>query len=230
MSSAGLPIRNGVFVAVVGPSGAGKDTLIAYAQRPLRRRARGRVRAPRHHPAERSASEDHDTLADAAFDEAEQAGAFAHVLGGARPALRPARQRRPRPSRTAMWRSPTSRAARLPLLQRALRQRRRGRDHRLGAEILAAAAGGPRPRIARRGAGPAGAQRRARRLGPGAVAIDNSGSREEAGERFVAVLRKAIAVSDVAGRCSAATCVSGRDQVHFGVAEAETSHHRTMIV
>ena len=34
---------------------------------------------------------------------------------------------------------------------------------------------------------------------PGAVAIDNSGSREEAGERFVAILRKAIAVSDVAG-------------------------------
>ena len=34
---------------------------------------------------------------------------------------------------------------------------------------------------------------------PGAIAIDNSGTREEAGERFVAVLRKAIAVSDVAG-------------------------------
>ncbi|TIW17524.1 MAG: phosphonate metabolism protein/1,5-bisphosphokinase (PRPP-forming) PhnN, partial [Mesorhizobium sp.] len=27
-----LPIRNGVFVAVVGPSGAGKDTVIGYAK------------------------------------------------------------------------------------------------------------------------------------------------------------------------------------------------------
>jgi ribose 1,5-bisphosphokinase len=33
----------------------------------------------------------------------------------------------------------------------------------------------------------------------GATTIDNSGLREEAGERFVALLRKAIAVSDVAG-------------------------------
>ncbi|TIR81969.1 MAG: phosphonate metabolism protein/1,5-bisphosphokinase (PRPP-forming) PhnN, partial [Mesorhizobium sp.] len=27
-----LPIRNGVFVVVVGPSGAGKDTVIGYAK------------------------------------------------------------------------------------------------------------------------------------------------------------------------------------------------------
>ena len=33
----------------------------------------------------------------------------------------------------------------------------------------------------------------------GAVGIDNSGAREEAGERFVALLRKAIAYADVAG-------------------------------
>ncbi|MGO4833597.1 phosphonate metabolism protein/1,5-bisphosphokinase (PRPP-forming) PhnN, partial [Rhizobiaceae sp. 2RAB30] len=33
----------------------------------------------------------------------------------------------------------------------------------------------------------------------GAVSIDNSGDKQEAGDRFVAVLRKAIALSDVAG-------------------------------
>jgi ribose 1,5-bisphosphokinase PhnN len=33
----------------------------------------------------------------------------------------------------------------------------------------------------------------------GAVRIDNSGPREEAGERLVALLRKAIAAGDVAG-------------------------------
>ena len=61
----GSPVRNGVFVAVVGPSGAGKDTLIAhvrerlgdgehveFARRVITRTSDG-------------ATEDHDTLADA---------------------------------------------------------------------------------------------------------------------------------------------------------------------
>ena len=34
---------------------------------------------------------------------------------------------------------------------------------------------------------------------PGAIGIDNSGAREAAGERFVSVLRKAVALADVAG-------------------------------
>ena len=146
----------------------------------------------------RSASEDHDTLADAAFEEAENAGAFAiswsaHGLRYGLPA-QPRRDDRHR----VMSRSPTSRAARSPLLSAryanvivveitasadilAQRLAARGRESR--GEVLA--------RLAR-----------SAELGgsvPGAVAIDNSGSREEAGERFVAILRKAIAVSDVAG-------------------------------
>ncbi|TKD04423.1 MAG: phosphonate metabolism protein/1,5-bisphosphokinase (PRPP-forming) PhnN, partial [Mesorhizobium sp.] len=32
LSAAAFPIRDGVFVAVVGPSGAGKDTVIGYAR------------------------------------------------------------------------------------------------------------------------------------------------------------------------------------------------------
>ena len=40
ISSAAFPIRHGVFVAVVGPSGAGKDTVIAYARDRFRRRRR----------------------------------------------------------------------------------------------------------------------------------------------------------------------------------------------
>ena len=49
--SSALPIRNGAFIAVVGPSGAGKDTLIAYARAALCRRAAGRVRPAGDHPA-----------------------------------------------------------------------------------------------------------------------------------------------------------------------------------
>lgn len=71
------PIAGGTFVAVVGPSGAGKDSLIAYARRTLADDPRfSFVRRVITRPSD-AATEDHDTLADAAFDEAEEAGAFA---------------------------------------------------------------------------------------------------------------------------------------------------------
>ena len=70
-----LPIRSGAFVAVVGPSGSGKDTLIAYARERLAGEA-DFVRRVITRPAD-AAFEDHDTLTEAAFDEALAAGAFA---------------------------------------------------------------------------------------------------------------------------------------------------------
>ncbi|WP_185985336.1 phosphonate metabolism protein/1,5-bisphosphokinase (PRPP-forming) PhnN [Aureimonas mangrovi] len=67
----------GCLVAVVGPSGAGKDTLIAGAIAELAgedwvRFARRVVTRPAH-----AASEDHDSLDDDAFARAEAAGTFA---------------------------------------------------------------------------------------------------------------------------------------------------------
>lgn len=70
-------IGPGAFVAVVGPSGAGKDSLLAYVKQRLggdadihfARRVITRVCDP--------ASETHDTLDVAGFEAAEAAGAFA---------------------------------------------------------------------------------------------------------------------------------------------------------
>ncbi|WP_235911525.1 phosphonate metabolism protein/1,5-bisphosphokinase (PRPP-forming) PhnN [Mesorhizobium xinjiangense] len=74
----GLRPRQGVFVAVVGPSGAGKDTLIDYARDNLGARAE-RVHFVRRvvtRPAD-EASEDHDTMTPEAFARAAAEGAFA---------------------------------------------------------------------------------------------------------------------------------------------------------
>ncbi|WP_164770233.1 phosphonate metabolism protein/1,5-bisphosphokinase (PRPP-forming) PhnN, partial [Mesorhizobium sp. M7A.F.Ca.US.003.02.1.1] len=77
LSAETFPIRDGVFVAVVGPSGAGKDTVIGYARNHFADETRLEfVRRVITRPSD-AASEDHDTLADAAFAEAEADGAFA---------------------------------------------------------------------------------------------------------------------------------------------------------
>ena len=75
-ASGAATVRPGVFVAVVGPSGAGKDTLLRIAAErladdPWLRFAR-RVVTREGDPA----IEDHETLGEAAFGEAEAAGAF----------------------------------------------------------------------------------------------------------------------------------------------------------
>lgn len=72
-----MSIGPGIFVPVVGPSGAGKDSLLSFARRQLADHA-GIVFARRvvTRPAD-PAAEAHDTLGEAAFLCAEAGGAFA---------------------------------------------------------------------------------------------------------------------------------------------------------
>ncbi len=196
MTSAAFPVRNGVFIAVVGPSGAGKDTIIGYAREKLA--DEGGVEFVRRvitRPSDASA-EDHDTLADAAFDEADQHGAFAlswsahglkyglpadvdkvvangrvaiaNLSRGALPALR---ERYANVAVVEITAKPEVLAERLSV---------RGRESR--GEVMA--------RLARAAPVDRSAD---------VLTIDNSGAREEAGERFVAIVRKAIAHADLGG-------------------------------
>ena len=197
ISSAAFPVRHGVFVAIVGPSGAGKDTVIAYARDHFAADAGVEfVRRVITRPCD-SASEVHDTLEDAAFEEAENSGAFAiswsaHGLRYGLPArldetigsghIAVANVSR---GAIALLKARYANVVVVEITATAdiLAQRLAARGRESRGEVLA--------RLAR-----------SAELGgsvPGAVAIDNSGSREEAGERFVAVVRKAIALSDVAG-------------------------------
>jgi ribose 1,5-bisphosphokinase len=191
-----LPIRNGAFVAVVGPSGAGKDTLIAHAKAALAdepqvefvRRVITRVSD--------GETEDHDTLTDGEFVEALAEGAFAltweahglryglpamidvaienghvavaNVSRGALPALR---QRYVNVAVVEITADPEILAARLA---------GRGRESR--GEVLA--------RLARTVACDTTGQ---------AIALDNSGPKEIAGDKLVAIIRKAVAFADVSG-------------------------------
>ncbi len=75
----------GALVAIVGPSGAGKDTLIAHARAALSARAEFHF-ARRLVTRAANAFEDHDTIDVAAFDAAAASGAYAlcwraHGLG-----------------------------------------------------------------------------------------------------------------------------------------------------
>lgn len=191
-----FPIRNGVFVAVVGPSGAGKDTLIAYAREKLGAEAGADfVHRTITRPCD-PASEDHDSVDEAGFAEAEARGAFsvswgAHGLSYGLPA---SVDDAIAAGRVAI--ANVSRAV-IPLLAAryanvvvaeifaapeilAERLSARGRESR--EEVLA--------RLARTAASVDASA-------ADVVRIDNSGAREEAGERLVAVIRRAIAFADV---------------------------------
>ncbi len=74
-----LPIGPGVFIAVVGPSGAGKDTLLNLSREMLRSSSAGADTVFARRVITRAAdasAEDHDTMDEAAFAAAEAAGSF----------------------------------------------------------------------------------------------------------------------------------------------------------
>jgi len=195
LSTEPFPIRNGVFVAVVGPSGAGKDTLIGYAKTRFADETRlDFVRRVITRPSD-AASEDHDTLADAAFAEAEADGAFAiaweaHGLHYGIPA-------------EVDWSVANGYVA-VANVSRAIIPALRDRYANLAVVEITATPEILAERLARRGRESRGEvlARLARSAnvalpGPDVTSIDNSGAREIAGERFAEVLRKAMAFSDL---------------------------------
>ena len=197
LSAETFPIRDGVFVAVVGPSGAGKDTVIGYARNHFADETRLEfVRRVITRPSD-AASEDHDTLADAAFVEAEADGAFAisweaHGLRYGIPA-------------DVDWSVANGRVA-VANVSRAIIPSLRERYANLAIVEITASPEVLAERLAMRGRESRGEvlARLARSAsvnlsGPGVTSIDNSGPREAAGERFAEVLRKAMAFSDMSG-------------------------------
>lgn len=188
---------DGVFVAVVGPSGAGKDSLIAHARSSLA--GEGAVEFVRRvvtRPSD-AAAEDHDSLSEDEFAGAEARGDFAlswraHGLRYGLPA--------------SVDRSVESGHVVVANLSRAVIPALVGRYRNVivvevtaKPEILAA-------RIAARGRESAAeaAARLARHAifdaaGATVVTLDNSGALEAAGERFVDLLRRALAHAAIAG-------------------------------
>ncbi|MBX3581700.1 MAG: phosphonate metabolism protein/1,5-bisphosphokinase (PRPP-forming) PhnN [Rhizobiaceae bacterium] len=191
-----LPIRNGAFVAVVGPSGAGKDTLIAHAKAALSEEPKvDFVRRVITRSCDGS-TEIHDSMSDAEFVEAEKKGAFAlsweahglrygipssvdgalhagHVAianlsRGALPALR---ERYANVAVVEVTADPEILASRLA-----------GRGRETKEEILS--------RLARTIA--------CETTGP-AIPLDNSGPAQIAGDRLVSIIRKAMAFADISG-------------------------------
>ncbi|RWX68561.1 phosphonate metabolism protein/1,5-bisphosphokinase (PRPP-forming) PhnN [Mesorhizobium sp. M4B.F.Ca.ET.089.01.1.1] len=195
LSAEKFPIRNGVFVAVVGPSGAGKDTVIGYVKGRFADETRLEfVRRVITRPSD-AASEDHDTLADAAFAEAEADGAFAlcwdaHGLRYGLPA-------------DVDWAVANGHVA-VANVSRSVIPALRERYANLAVVEVTATPEILAERLAARGRESRGEvlARLARSAsialsGPDVTSIDNSGARDIAGERFAEVLRKAMAFSDL---------------------------------
>ncbi|WP_274423884.1 phosphonate metabolism protein/1,5-bisphosphokinase (PRPP-forming) PhnN [Chelativorans sp. YIM 93263] len=191
-----FPIRQGVFVVVAGPSGAGKDSVMDYARERLGALHTDVVFARRiiTRPME-PGSEEHDTLDHAAFAREEAAGRFAlawkaNGLSYALPAslddvMRAGGVVVANVSRAVVPEIRARYAQVMPIIVTAprevLAERLAGRGRETREEVLA--------RLSRASA---------RELTVAdAIVIDNSGPLEEAGERFLQVLRKAAAWSDV---------------------------------
>lgn len=197
LESGGRPMGDGVFVAVVGPSGAGKDTLISYARSRLAGEAGIEfVRRVVTRPSD-GATEDHDSLSEEEFGAAEAAGAFAlswraHGLSYGLPA--------------SVDRGVEAGRVMVANLSRAILPEVWGRYGEVVVVVVVAAPEILAGRLAGRGRESAGdtAARLARDAGIDAgtatvVTLDNSGALEIAGERLVALLRKALAHAAIAG-------------------------------
>lgn len=191
-----FPIREGVFVAVAGPSGGGKDSVMDYARRRLGRLAENVVFARRiiTRPME-PGSEEHDTLDETQFERWKAAGRFALSwrANGLSYALPVDLDDEMRKGRVVV--ANVSRAA-IPEAER--------RYARVLAVIVTAPSEVLAERLARRGRETKDevlarlARAASRELAvPDALVIDNSGPLEVAGERFLEVLRKAAAQSGV---------------------------------
>ena len=190
-----LPLGGGVFIAVVGPSGAGKDTVIGYARDRLSpgigvifvRRVITR--------ASDGSSEDHDTLTNEAFRQADATGAFAlsWEAHGLRYGIPANVDERIMAGEVAV--ANLSRAA-IPAL------------HRRYANVMVVEITAPpavrAERLASRGREPqadvlARLTRKAEveACGASVVTLDNGGPVEIAGEAFLALIRKAVAFADL---------------------------------
>ena len=191
------PLRHGAFVAVVGPSGAGKDTIIDYARGAL-------ADEPGFHFVRRvvtrpsaADAEDHDSLSETSFLAARQAGAFCHSWHAHGLHYGLPKSVDDEIERGAVAIANVSRGV-LPALRAAY-------ANLLVVQITASPEVLAR-RLAARGRESAeDIQRRLLRAVPNpcdpadAVIIDNSGAVADAGNAFVAILRKsaaALAVSE----------------------------------
>ncbi|WP_173934490.1 phosphonate metabolism protein/1,5-bisphosphokinase (PRPP-forming) PhnN [Chelativorans sp. Marseille-P2723] len=191
-----FPLRQGVFVAVAGPSGSGKDSVLAYARSRLGRLERDIVFARRviTRPSD-PGDEEHDTVSKAKFERLEAAGSFAlawraNGLCYGLPAVLDEEMRQNRVvvanvSRAVIEEIGKRYANVIPVIISAPREvlaarlASRGRETRRA--VLARLARGSTNELAV----------------AGALEIDNSGPLEIAGDRFLELLRRAAARSDV---------------------------------
>jgi ribose 1,5-bisphosphokinase len=195
LNASSTPLRNGVFVAVVGPSGAGKDTIIDYARAELKDEAgfyfvRRIVTRPSTVDAE-----DHDTLSEEQFLANKRAGAFSHHWEAHGLHYGLPKSVDEEIERGAVAIANVSRAI-LPVL--------RGAYANFVVVQITASQEVLAKRLASRGREDAEEiQRRLMRAAPNpsdpidVVVIDNSGPVTSAGDEFVAVLKKS-AVSTIA--------------------------------
>lgn len=186
------PPRPGAFVAVVGPSGAGKDTILALAQRALGEEPKLRFARRVITRVSQVEAEDHDCLDEAAFSAAEAAGAFCLTWGahGLRYGLPSALAEDCRAGTTVI--ANVSRRALAPATRRfahvhvveitapreLLVQRIAGRGRESAEEIEARLARSVELTV------PEGAR--------GPYQIDNSGAAEDAAAAFVGLVRRVM--------------------------------------